>query len=293
MGVSRADRLPEDPGREHRPVRLGHRRAGSARAALQRAHPLPVRADPERRGRRRDRAGLRALRRPAGGAARRPAVHRGGRPRRLRGRPEREVRRPHPDREVRHRVQVGIRLHQDAARLQRGRALQDRELRPAVSGAAAGRGGHRDPVRLPLRSRHRLPRGLRAGDIVGPERPGARHRAVPDEHRTPAGPRRRGRGRGHRARVGDRVRERPGGASPGAAVKGPGPAGGVAGLGSSGRGPGRPAGPDRDRLPGRGGPDRRVRPLPADGVLPHREGDLSRFPDPGPVPDDARAGQHS
>ena len=44
----------------------------------------------------RDRAGLRAVRGPAGAAARRPAVHRSRRPRHLRGRPEPQIRRPHP-----------------------------------------------------------------------------------------------------------------------------------------------------------------------------------------------------
>ena len=41
-------------------------------------------------------------------------------PRRLRGRPERQVRGPHRDRPVRHRLQVGVRLHQIPAHSQRG-----------------------------------------------------------------------------------------------------------------------------------------------------------------------------
>ena len=61
-------------------------------------------------------------------------------------------------------------------------------------------------------------------------------------------------------------------------------------------GAGRPAEPARwSRLPrGRhgGAPDRRVRPVPADRVLPHRKGDLSRFPDPGSVPHDPGPRQH-
>jgi predicted ATPase len=87
-----AGRLRADPRAEHPTLRLGHGRSRSARAAVQRPHALHLRADPERRGRRRDRADLRAVSGPAGGAARRPSVHRGRRPRRLRGGREREGR---------------------------------------------------------------------------------------------------------------------------------------------------------------------------------------------------------
>ena len=138
-----ASGLRDDPRREHRPVRLGHGGAGSARAALQRAHALHLRADPERGGRGRDRAGVRALRRSPGGTARWPPLHRSRRPRRLRGRYQREVRRPDQDRAVRHRLQVRVRLHEIPAHLQRGRergrAFPDRDVRPAVCRGPARR----------------------------------------------------------------------------------------------------------------------------------------------------------
>ncbi len=55
-------RLRADPRGEHPPLRLGHGRSRPARPAVQRAHALHLRADPERRGRRRDRAEVRAFR---------------------------------------------------------------------------------------------------------------------------------------------------------------------------------------------------------------------------------------
>ena len=77
-------------------------------------------------------------------------------------------------------------------------------------------------------------------------------------------------------------------------VHGPWPAGrGVARLAAPARCPGSSRAARRGRLPRRHGPARprrparrRMRPVPAHRVLPHREGDVSRLPDPGSVPHD-------
>ena len=200
----------------------------------------------------RDRAGLRALRGPAGAAARRTPIHRGGRPRRLRGRPEREGRGPHRDREVRHRLQVGVRVHQDPrastaaaehfgsrATSGRSRWRRCRCLRPersscfpsittpvpaatAVREIAAALNALQPRVLLFLRNIGRLRVGGAGAARVG-------HLAV-----------------GHRGRLAA--------ACPG--VQGPRPPGrGVAGLALAGRGS-RGLQRSRDRVPARGRPDR-------------------------------------
>ena len=100
------------------------------------------------------RTGVRVVRRPAGGAARWPALHRRRCPRHLRSRALRESRGPDGDRQVRHRVQVGLRVHPDAqgaqpGRARRGRALPHRELRPPGSHhpgpGSASNGGRAGP----------------------------------------------------------------------------------------------------------------------------------------------------